>query len=87
VRRTAPTGGPILSRWAAIGLLCGFIVGAVLGLVVGLDANPSTAWFAVFEAGIPAAFLGGLIGVVSAAVTHVVQRCGRRRTSSLRATE
>jgi len=26
--------------------------------VVGLDANPSTAWFAVFEVGIPAALLG-----------------------------
>jgi hypothetical protein len=86
VTRTAPTG-TILSRGASIGLVCGFIVGAVVGLVVGLAANPSTAWFAVFEAGIPAAFLGGLIGVVAAALTDAVQRCTRRRASSRRATE
>jgi ABC-type uncharacterized transport system permease subunit len=68
-------------------VVSGFIAGAVLGLVVGLDANPSTAWFAVFEDGIPAALLGGLIGLVSAAIACVVQRGSRRRASSLRASE
>jgi ABC-type uncharacterized transport system permease subunit len=86
VTRTTSTGRQVLSRWGSIGLVSGFIAGAVLGLVVGLDANPSTTWFAVFEIGFPAALLGGLIGLVSAAIACVVQR-GRRRASSLRATE
>ena len=55
--------------------------------MVGLDANPSTAWFAVFEVGIPAALLGGVLGRVSAAIARVVRRGGRRRASSLRALE
>jgi hypothetical protein len=87
VSRTTSTGRQVLSRWGSIGLVAGFIAGAVLGLVVGLDANPSTAWFAVFEAGIPAALLGGLIGLMSAAIACVVERGGRRRASSRRATE
>jgi hypothetical protein len=43
-------------------------VGGTIGLVVGIDANPSTAWFAVFEAGIPSSIFGGLVGLVSGTI-------------------
>jgi hypothetical protein len=60
---------PLPTRWAGIGIVSAFIMGGTVGLVVGLDANPSTAWFAVFEVGIPSAMIGGLVGLVSGTIT------------------
>ncbi|MGO4258230.1 hypothetical protein [Marmoricola sp. RAF53] len=51
------------------GLLLG-AVGAVTGLVLGLHAYPPTAWFAVFEVGVPAAFVGCALGSLAGLVAH-----------------
>jgi hypothetical protein len=51
--------------------------GGVVGLVVGLLAYPPTAWFAVFEVGLPAAVVGSVLGLVAAVVAR---RLGGRRT-------
>ena len=71
---TPVSAGAVISRWATIGIVSMFAVGAIVGLVVGLDANPSTAWFAVFEAGIPAALLGGIVGILIGTVVYAVRR-------------
>ena len=50
-----------------VGISCALVsgvLGGICGLVLGLIAHPPTAWFAVFEVGLPAAFLGGLGGLV-----------------------
>jgi thiol:disulfide interchange protein len=53
----------------------------VAGLVAGLLVHPATAWFAVFELGIPASILGGLLGLASGAIAFTVRSTvGRERT-------
>lgn len=47
--------------------------GAVAGLIVGLVVYAPTAWFAVFEVGVPAALAGGVIGLGSGAVAMGVR--------------
>jgi ABC-type uncharacterized transport system permease subunit len=75
---------PLIVRWAAIGAVSAAVVGAVVGLVVGLSVHPATAWFAVYEVGIPAAILGGLLGLASGAIANAVQWTARRaRTPNL----
>ncbi len=44
------------------------VIGAIVGLVVGLVAYAPTAWFAVFELGVPAAIVGGILGLVAALI-------------------
>ena len=79
------------TRWAAIGLVSALILGGTVGLVVGLDANSSTAWFAVFEVGLPSAVLGGLLGLVSGTIaTGIRAHAGSdpaRRRAHLRGQE
>jgi hypothetical protein len=65
-----------MSRWLAIGAVSAGLVGGVVGLVVGLRTNAGTAWFAVFELGIPSAIVGGLVGLVSDVIAHTVSRLG-----------
>ena len=67
-------------RWAVIGAVVAGVVGCVAGLLVGLAVHPPTAWFAVFELGIPASALGALIGLASYAVGVAVRRGNRRTT-------
>lgn len=55
---------PLLARWTVVGTLAAGSIGAVAGLVIGLRVHAATAWFAVFELGIPAAIAGGLVGLV-----------------------
>src|SRR5438105_387281 len=79
-----PRASQLPTRWAGRGVVSAFIVGGAVGLVVGLDANPSTAWFAVFEVGIPSAILGGLVGLVSGTIAtgvtaHTGGGAARRR--------
>jgi len=70
---------PTALRWLVIGALAMGIPGCVAGLVVGLFVYPPTAWFALFELGVPAAVLGGLIGLSSAGVAAAVR--GARRAA------
>jgi hypothetical protein len=68
--------GQQISRWAAIGAVSAGLAGGVAGLVVGLQVNPATAWFAIFELGIPSSILGGLLGLASGAIAVTVYRIG-----------
>jgi ABC-type uncharacterized transport system permease subunit len=52
-------------------------IGAIAGLILGLVANPPTAWFAVFEVGLPAAVVGGVIGLIAGLVTSSAGRVVR----------
>lgn len=54
------------------------VLGGVVGLAVGLFVHPATAWFAVFELGIPASMLGGLLGVASGSIAYAAQRMIRK---------
>jgi len=74
---SAPTG-PSASRWAAIGVVAGFLVGGT----IGLDAHPATAGFAVFELGVPASVLGGFVGLVSGAAADALDRRHHAREQS-----
>lgn len=61
-------------QWAATGAVAAGTVGAVVGLIVGLRAHPATAWFAVFELGIPAAVVGGIVGFAAGAIVSAFRR-------------
>ena len=50
------------------------MIGAVVGLVIGLIVYAPTAPFAVVEIGLPAAIVGGVIGLS----TGVIAIAGRR---------
>jgi hypothetical protein len=63
----------LLERCATLGAVAGAVIGAIAGLIIGLDANPATAWFAVFELGIPAGIAGGLVGGVAALIVAVTR--------------
>lgn len=49
------------------GVLLG-VIGAAVGLIVGVVVYVPTAWFAMFELGVPAAVFGGTLGLVSGIV-------------------
>jgi prolipoprotein diacylglyceryltransferase len=53
-----------------------------VGLVIGLNVHWQTAWFAIFEAGIPAAIVGGLLGTIAALIITGARRIARRDTPS-----
>lgn len=50
------------------------MIGAIAGLVIGLYAYAPTAPFAVIELGLPAAIVGGLVGLGAS----VIATAGRR---------
>jgi len=50
------------------------VVGAVVGLIVGLRVRPATAWFAVFELGIPAAIVGAVVGCAAGVIATAFGR-------------
>lgn len=72
---------PSATRCAVIGALLAGVPGALAGLVVGLAVHPATAWFAVFELGVPAAALGTLLGLIVALGARVARSLGGRRGS------
>ena len=67
-------GLPLPLRGAVLGAAVAGVGGGVLGLMIGLSAYPPTAWFAVFELGVPAAVLGGLAGLAIGAIVLVARR-------------
>jgi hypothetical protein len=72
---------PLPGRFAVIGGLVLGIAGAIAGLISGLFAYPPTAWFAVVELGLPAAFLGGLAGLALGFLVLAVRRTRRHMAS------
>jgi hypothetical protein len=71
---------PLPVRWAVIGAGSAAVVGCLIGLVVGLLVHPPTAWFAVFELGVPASALGALIGLAFGALAIAFRRGDRSTT-------
>jgi hypothetical protein len=65
---------PVPLRWGAIGAVSMGVLGGVAGIVVGLFANARTAWFAIFELGVPSAIIGGLVGLASRAIASAIHR-------------
>jgi hypothetical protein len=52
-------------------------IGGLVGLMVGLAAYPPTAWAAVFEVGLPAAFVGFFLGGAGGGLVDLFQRLRR----------
>ena len=70
---------PLPLRASVAGALVLGALGGVCGLVLGLSAYPPTAWFAVFEVGVPAALAGGVGGLVAGGLLWLARgtRAGR----------
>ena len=66
--------GTELLRWAVIGAVSAGVVGGAVGLLLGLRTNASTAWFAIFELGIPSSIVGGVLGLLIGAIAYLVSR-------------
>jgi hypothetical protein len=73
---------PVLTRFFVVGAVCTGAAGCVAGLAIGLLVYPPTAWFAIFELGIPAAIVGGIVGLLSGAVVLAVR--GSRHRNRVR---
>jgi hypothetical protein len=56
---------PLLGRFVLTGMALAASIGGLVGLIVGQRVYPPTAWFAVFELGVPAAVVGALLGLAS----------------------
>jgi hypothetical protein len=69
---------PLAVRWAFNGAGIASVIGGVAGLIIGLSVHPATAWFAVFEVGLPAAVVGTTLGAASGTVATVVRRIRAR---------
>jgi hypothetical protein len=72
-----PGTWPLPARYTIIGAASVGVSGAIVGLVVGLLSYPPTAWFAVFELGVPAAIIGGLGGLLAALILTSARRIKR----------
>ena len=64
---------PVLTRSFVVGAACTGAIGCVAGLTIGLLVYPPTAWMAIFELGIPAAIVGGVVGLLSGSVVLAVR--------------
>jgi hypothetical protein len=62
---------PIPLRHAVIGAGVLGVSGAIFGLTIGLRTYVPTAWAAIFEVGLPAAFLGAVLGLVIGSLVYV----------------
>lgn len=69
---------PLPTRFACIGAISAGAIGAIIGLVVGLVTYAPTAWFAVFEAGLPATVAGGVVGLIAGIAAALVISAARR---------
>ena len=61
---------PIPLRHAVIGAIVLGVPGALVGLAIGLWTYVPTAWAAMFEVGLPAAFLGAVLGLVIGSLVY-----------------
>jgi hypothetical protein len=75
-------GMPLIARWVTAGAASASVIGGIVGLVVGLFAYAPTAWFAVFELGVPAGVVGGIVGLIGALILTTGRRIRRRITPS-----
>jgi hypothetical protein len=73
---------PLIARWVTVGAASASVIGGIVGLVVGLSAYAPTAWFAVFELGVPAGVVGGIVGLIGALILTAGRRIRRRITPS-----
>jgi hypothetical protein len=73
-----PQSMPLPARCAFVGAMLVGAIGAAIGLVVGLLAYPPTAWFAVFELGLPACIAGGTVGLIFGLSAALITGIGRR---------
>ena len=74
VIRRLLTDLPRAVRYSTVAATLFGVLGGLAGLVIGLIAYPPTAWFAVLEVGVPAAFLGYLLGLLAGSATSVFRR-------------
>lgn len=68
--------GPV-QRFARIGLIAGAVAGGIGGLIRGLQVHPATAWFAIFELGVPTAIVGGALGLCCGLLIVAIRRLRR----------
>jgi hypothetical protein len=73
VMRTTLAQMPLLGRFVLAGMVLAGGVGGLVGLIVGLRVYPATAWFAVFELGVPAAVVGALLGLASGLSVRMIR--------------
>lgn len=62
---------PIPLRHAVIGAVVLGVPGAIVGLALGLRTYVPTAWAAILEVGLPATFLGTVLGLVVGSLVYV----------------
>ncbi len=65
---------PIPLRHAVIGAAVLGVPGAMVGFAIGVRTYVPTAWAATFEVGLPAAFLGAVLGLVIGSLVFVFHR-------------
>lgn len=71
---------PLPARSMVVSAVLLGALGGLVGLVLGLHSYPPTAWFAVLEVGVPAALLGGVLGLAAGLAAHALRagQSGRR---------
>jgi hypothetical protein len=67
---------PVVSAMIIGAVVLG-VLGGVVGLVIGWATNPSTAWFAVLEVGVPAGAVGWVLGLLVGLVGQWIGRARR----------
>jgi hypothetical protein len=72
---------PSPMRYASVGVVVAGVAGAIGGLVIGLHVHAATAWFAMFEVGLPAAIAGGTVGFLAGCTIELANRCKRHRAA------
>ena len=75
--RNSPFGP---GQGALVGAICLGLLGAIAGLIQGLRVHPATAWFAVFELGLPAGFAGAIVGATIGLAARMFGWLQNRRT-------
>ena len=63
-----------VARWGTVGAASVGGLGAIIGLIVGLHVYAPTAPFAVVELGLPAAIVGGVLGLVAGMIVAAGRR-------------